>query len=160
MESRIASLFRGADLADAYAVSIPNDDIRDINALAQSVLGQPERWFRALLSLRDAIMTCFGVKTSRQIRDRQEREGGGHIDFFPILSASDHEIVVGEDDQHLNFRTSLMLRGGLRAPDRELVVTTIVHCHNGLGRLYLSAISPIHRLVVRSSLRKAMTRAL
>lgn len=159
-ESHISPLFANANLADAYAVTIPGDGPYDIRALAEAALGEPDTWVRGLMSLRDAIMSRFGVKTSQQILDRRREHGGEHIDFFPILWQSEREIVVGEDDRHLNFRTSLMLR---RMPDQrheELVVATAVHCHNQLGHVYLTAITPFHRLVIRSSLRKAvMTRS-
>jgi hypothetical protein len=40
----------------------------------------------------------------------------------------------------------------------EAVLTTVVHCHNLLGRVYLGVISPFHRLVVRSNLARAARR--
>jgi len=153
-ESSLAPLFERADLADAYAVGIPGDAPHDIDALAHVVLGQPELWLRALMRLRDTIMKRFSVKTSEEIRAGMEIDGREHIAFFAILSRSDREIVVGEDDIHLDFRTSLMLRRTAGKPDDELVVTTVVHCHNRLGRLYLAAILPFHRLVVRHGLRR------
>jgi hypothetical protein len=36
-----------------------------------------------------------------------------------------------------------------------VVLTTVVHCHNLFGRIYLRVISPFHRLVVRSNLARA-----
>ncbi|MCQ9426839.1 DUF2867 domain-containing protein [Pseudomonas sp. LJDD11] len=38
---------------------------------------------------------------------------------------------------------------------RQLTFSTAVHCHNRLGRLYIFVIAPLHRLIVRSSLRSA-----
>nr|WP_233286857.1 DUF2867 domain-containing protein [Bradyrhizobium oropedii] len=38
---------------------------------------------------------------------------------------------------------------------RELVADTVVHCHNRLGRIYLTTISPFHRMIVRASLEQA-----
>jgi hypothetical protein len=37
---------------------------------------------------------------------------------------------------------------------RELVSTTVVHCHNMTGRAYLAVIKPFHHLIVRSNLRR------
>jgi hypothetical protein len=37
----------------------------------------------------------------------------------------------------------------------QVIATTVVHCHNLLGRLYILAIAPFHRLVVRSALQRA-----
>lgn len=152
----IAALFDNADLADAYAVPISNDDRRDLHALANVAMGRPKPWVAALMRLRDAIMGTLGIKTSRQIHEATERAGHEHIHFFPVLSRSGREIIVGEDDSHLDFRASLMLRQASDGAGRELVVTTVVHCHNRLGRVYLAAITPFHRLVVRSGLRNVL----
>jgi hypothetical protein len=37
----------------------------------------------------------------------------------------------------------------------QLTMSTVVHCHNLLGRTYLSLIAPFHRQVVKASLRRA-----
>src|SRR5262249_55572186 len=37
----------------------------------------------------------------------------------------------------------------------QLTVSTVVHCHNLLGRAYIMVIAPFHHLVVRASLRRA-----
>ena len=76
------------------------------------------------------------------------------IGFFPLLSKNAGELVVGEDDRHLDFRVALLLRTGA-AGGRELVVVTVVHCHNWLGRTYLAAIAPFHRVIARASLEQA-----
>jgi hypothetical protein len=39
---------------------------------------------------------------------------------------------------------------------RELVVTTVVHCHNRLGRAYLAAIAPFHRTILRANLHRTV----
>ena len=72
---------------------------------------------------------------------------------FSVLSRSDKELVLGEDDRHLDFRLSLLLTS--RENGREaLTATTVVRCHNLLGRAYLTAIKLGHVLVVRSALLK------
>ena len=63
--------------------------------------------------------------------------------------------MLGEDDRHLDFRASLLLRPCEAESGTELVATTVVHCHNVLGRAYLMVIRPFHHLVVRSNLRRA-----
>lgn len=157
-ESRIAALFPGADLADAFAVPLPaGASGRPIEDLAEAVLGNPPVWLRSLLAVRDGVMVRFGVKTTAMLRARAVGSGAARVNFFPILSQTADEIILGEDDRHLDFRASILVRdrsGG----GQELVMTTVVHCHNRLGRAYLRAILPFHRLVVTSSLRRAVRR--
>lgn len=155
-ESGIAGLFPGADLADAFAVALPPGIAeRRIEEIARTLLGDPAPWF---LALRDKVMARFGVKTSAEVRRIATRDGVAHIDFFPVLSRTEHELILGEDDWHLDFRASILVRDRRGDGGRELVMTTVVHCHNRLGRTYLCAIAPFHRLVVTSSLRRAARR--
>jgi hypothetical protein len=151
MESAIADLYPGADLADAYAMRLSLDSSRSIVVLARCVLGNPAPWVQVLMGLRDTIMTRFGVKTARQLREG----GSDRIDIFRIYSVSRNEMIVGEDDRHLDFRASVLLRPSETEAGDELVITTVVHCHNLLGRFYIALIAPFHRMVVRSNLHQA-----
>ena len=155
-DSMIASLFAGADLLDAYAIVLPETVSHDVGQLARTVLGQPAPWFRLLIRLRDAAVAGFGVKTSRQLR--AEANGGEHINFFSVRARSTRELVVGEDDRHLDFRVSVLLRPYPAGSGMELVTTSAVHCHNSLGRAYLAGIRPVHHLIVRSNLERAQRR--
>lgn len=158
-ESSIAHLFVGADLADAFAIALPAGAPQDTEALARAVFGDPAPWFRALLALRDAIVAPFGIKTSARLRRELGSDGAAtHIDFFPILSREPGELIIGDDDRHLDFRASVLQRASASGEGRELVATTAVHCHNLFGRIYIFVISPFHRLVVRSSLSRAAAR--
>lgn len=151
-DSRIAGRFRGADLADAYAVPMPSSE-EGIQAVAQRAFGRPGPVLRTALALRDNLVRPFGVKTSSELRSRLVEADAGRIDFFPIKSLSADEIVLGEDDRHLDFRVSLLLRR--TAGRRELVATTVVDCHNSFGRAYLAIITIGHGIVVRAALAKA-----
>ncbi len=93
-------------------------------------------------------MTLFGVKASHAL------VAADHIAFFPVLSRSPDEITIGVDDRHLDFRGSVLLR----RPERLLVLTTAVRCHNLLGRAYLAVILPFHILVAQSLLRRLRRR--
>jgi Protein of unknown function (DUF2867) len=58
---------------------------------------------RALTWVRDAVMATVGVKSSRAIGAAAAARGSV-IGYFPLLSKSAGELVVGEDDRHLDFR--------------------------------------------------------
>jgi Protein of unknown function (DUF2867) len=151
-QSRLADWYSKADLLDSFAVHVPVGLDRGIRDMAEAVLGRPELWVKALLFVRDWAVSLLGLQTSANLRDASR--AGDHIDLFPVLFADDTELVVGEDDRHLDFRISLFVQevadGG-----RQLVATTAVRCHNRVGHAYLAAIRPFHRLVIRSRLRRA-----
>ncbi len=150
--SRIADWYDKADLLDSYAAALPADYDTDIRAIGQAILGHPTLWFKTLLLIRDSVVRRFGLKTTGDLL--QSNDGGDRIDFFPVLSSYDDELILGEDDRHLDFRLSLLVQRVIGSPDL-VFATTVVRCHNRLGRAYLAAIVPFHGMVIRSNLRRA-----
>lgn len=116
------------------------------------MLGRQAPWFRALLRVRDGVGALVGLRTSANIRNAAD--GRDRIDFFPVVSSHPDELILGEDDKHLDVRISLLIQKGVNGPD-HVVATTSVRCHNLLGRTYLLAIGSFHRLAVKSYLGRA-----
>jgi hypothetical protein len=157
-ESSVARLYDAPDLADAYAVRLPENAIDDPELLARFVFAHQAGWVARLMGLRDAIVARFGLKTAAQLRSIKDPAAARErLDIFRIYTRSAHEIILGENDRHLDFRVSLLqqTRGTQEGRSRYLILSTVVHCHNRLGRFYILAIAPFHRMVVRSSLRRA-----
>lgn len=158
-QSSLVPTYAGADLVDSFAIELPKEATDDAQALARAMFGHPPRWFRFLMAIRDRTVSLVGIKTSIGFRSAQRALGEPHIDFFRVYEIRDHEVVLGEDDKHLDFRASVLIRplkgsGG----GREVVSTTVVHCHNRLGKAYLLAILPFHKVVVRANLARAARR--
>ncbi|MGK5029884.1 DUF2867 domain-containing protein [Janthinobacterium sp. MDT1-19] len=151
----IAPLYQGSNLADAYAVDLPNARARelDMESLARQLLGSQPRWAQWLMVVRDAIVACFGIKTAKQM----EGKPGKRIGIFRIYAVSDDEIIVGEDDSHLDFRLSV-LRHRDAGRHGSVTVASVVHCHNRVGRAYILLIRPFHKLIVQRSLARAVKR--
>ncbi|MDN2709228.1 DUF2867 domain-containing protein [Janthinobacterium sp. SUN118] len=148
----IAPLYPGSHLADAYAVDLPNARARelDMESLARMLLGSQPGWAQKLMVLRDAIVALFGIKTAKQM----EAKPGKRIGIFRIFAVSDDEIIVGEDDSHLDFRLSV-LRNREAGRHGSVTLASVVHCHNRVGRAYILLIRPFHKLIVRRSLARA-----
>jgi hypothetical protein len=100
-------------------------------------------WVSGLLVLRNLAVTPFGLK-------RGALAGAERIGIFPLVSASPERVVMGFDDAHLDFRVVVEV-----APERDgqkVTATTFVRTRNRLGRLYLAAVKPFHRVIVRAML--------
>ncbi len=155
-QSSVATVYESPNLADAFAVRLPFGASDDPDVLWRFVMSQQPSWIGWLTNIRDAIVACFGLKTTKHLATLSGDANGGRIAFFKIYSKSESEIILGEDDKHLDFRLSV-----LRSPDLsptlggQLTVSTIVRCHNFFGRAYIFIIAPFHRLVVKASLRRA-----
>ena len=96
----------------------------------------------------------FVLKTTRELQCNARASRS--IGFFPILSRSESELVLGVDDRHLDFKLSILIRASDGEIDFDVVATTVVDCHNNFGRAYLTLIKPFHVLVVRSNLNRAL----
>jgi hypothetical protein len=142
-----AALLAGAQFADAFRIALEGPPL-DASHAAQRMLGRPPRWVETLLSLRNALVAPFGLKTS----GAGERAAAGMIGIFPVLSATPDRLVAGFDDHHLDFRVVVdVVTSGER---QQVTATTLVRTHNWLGRSYLAIILPFHRLIVRTMLRQ------
>lgn len=153
----IGQLYAAPFLADAYAIGLPAGTATDAEVLARFIFSQQPAWIGVLMRVRDAIVARFGLKTGKQLASLGTGSGRARrIGIFKIYSSEAGEIVMGEDDKHLDFRVSVRYAAGsAAAPGGQLVVATVVNCHNLLGRAYILVIAPIHRLVVKADLRRA-----
>lgn len=161
--SRLRPLFAGADLADSYAIALPGGLGGDPEAIARALFSHQAAWVAWLLRLRDLLVSPFGLKTAPMLAT-PDGPGDRRIGIFKVYEIHADEILMGEDDRHLDFRLSVRItdeagrtgaRPGTQPGAQMVTLTTVVHCHNLLGRSYIMVIAPFHRAVVRSSLARA-----
>ncbi|MGH8807837.1 MAG: DUF2867 domain-containing protein [Noviherbaspirillum sp.] len=119
---------------------------------AQVILGEPPRLARVLMSVRNCIVSLFGLKTPVPADHAEAR--ANQIGIFPVLSETAEEIVLGVDDKHLDFRICVSVQRGPQ--DAHISVATLVHIHNLFGRLYMFVVLPFHRLLSRHMLLAAL----
>lgn len=142
----VPGILPGADFVDCFMIEVREADL-DAWTAAQRVLAVPPAWVRALLRVRDRIVRPFGIMTASDIASGQADRCG----LFPILAKSPERVVLGLDDRHLDFRVVVDARR-IEANETRVLVTTLVKRHNLLGRIYLFAIMPFHKLIVRALL--------
>ena len=147
-ESVVASWYANASLLDSYSIDLNASEQSSMRELATRALADPPAWQKALIAMRDAMVTPFGIKTSGKVRE--SRNNLERVGFFPVHWEGRDEIVLGADDRHLDFRLSLLRR--LSPTGALIIATTVVHTHNVLGFTYLNLIRPFHHLVVRANL--------
>ena len=155
-QSAVASAFKSVNLADAFSIQLPSDASMNPDVLARFIFSVQPSWIGALTNVRDAIVAGFGLKTAKHLATLSGDAIARRISIFKVFGATKTEIVLGENDKHLDFRVSILCTPGLPPiSGNQLTLSTVVHCHNLLGRTYLSVIAPFHRQVVKASLRRA-----
>lgn len=133
--------------SDSFSVPLRRRDVESWELVAAFFQSTPD-WVDRLFALRNRIVALFGLKTGRDdARDltppyRVERR----IGLFRIVGLSGSEAILGEDDRHLDFRTSLLLIDDGSGP--RLIVSTLVKTKNALGFAYFSVVKHFHRLIV------------
>lgn len=155
--ARIGGFYANTHLADAYCVILPGAASHDPEQLARFMFAQQPAWVHQLMKVRDALGGGLGLKTARQLQRIESGAPSQRLGIFKIYERHPDEIILGEDDSHLDFRVSVLYspaNGTTGSPPR-LTVSTVVHCHNLLGRFYILLIALIHRLVVQAGLNRA-----
>lgn len=149
MEIEKESLLHGGkyDYSDRFECTLrdPSDRI-DIARIAETFGQRGPRWIETLLALRNRLMAPFGLKTAAE-------SGCDRIGIFEVFAVTADEIILGQDDRHLDFRVSLFLRR-IRPGEKTVTVTTVVTYRNRMGRWYFCAIRPFHRLIVPAVLKR------
>jgi len=153
-QSRLIGIYDQQHLADAFAVPLPAYAVSNPARLASFLMANQAAWVTALMAVRDGIVALFGLKTTGDLQRHRDKAGAAQIHYFQVVESGADEIVMGVDDRHLDFRLSLLCQPTPEA-GRELVLSTVVKCHNRFGKLYLAVIAPFHRAVMRSGLRRA-----
>lgn len=137
-----------APYRDAWSVPLPRLP-DDMNPVVVAMFQSGPRWLDGLMRLRNALVRPLGLKTGPvgAAALSPPFAEGDFIGMFRVYAVTPHEVILGEDDRHLDFRISLLVEE--RAPDGGiLTASTVVAPHNALGRTYLRVVLPFHRFIV------------
>ncbi len=146
------------DFVDAFKCQIPNGRAHQIDAVTRSIFSRIPTWIMKLLDLRNTIVRPLGLNTSIDpslVNTHQGKlEPGATVGVFKVIERQDDEILLGEDDRHLNFRTSVQLE---RKEEKcWVIVSTVVQFNNWLGHAYFVPVRPIHKIIVPAMMRYGM----
>lgn len=137
------------DFNDTFSVTNHEINLHEISIL---VFNNPPKWVKALFNVRNKLVKLAGLKTEMPHDYNTNFVVGGYVGFFKIYAIADHELVLGADDAHLNFR-AIILKTDESA--YNIKVITLVHYNNSFGRFYMNVIKPFHRVVVKRLVKNA-----
>jgi hypothetical protein len=147
--SIISNGFGKTDYCDSYRVVKQTGET--VDGITTQIFKMPH-WIPVLMKIRNSIAKTAGLKTGKNenVKDAAYYPAGSKAGYFTVTARNVNEIVMGEDDRHLCFRTSVLV-------DRErsfIYLTTVVRFHNVWGRIYFLPVKPFHRLIVKSLLKR------
>jgi len=128
-----------ADQVDAWTVPLWRGLPSDPQVWADAVFRDPPGWVASLLSARQVLVRLVGIEQ-------------GSADSFGTLDRTEHEVLLGEDAGHLDFRASVHVGAD------AVTLTTVARVRNRRGRVYLAVVRRLHPVVVRAMLARAHRR--
>lgn len=155
----------GAQFFDAYEVADPHP-ARSALQTWLDVVARTPRWTQRLMALRNTLVRLVGLKdlgqlhdghplaSGRPLQDAQSYQVGDRVGIFLIRHLSDTEVVMGQDDKHLDVQVSLTKHQPQGGRPATLAVSSVVHIHNALGHAYMGVVAPFHRRIVRAMLQR------
>ena len=101
--SIILNNFGTVDYCDSYKVHLSKNILVDV--LAKEMFGT-KSWTDKLLDFRNFVVRIFGLKTSgsHQAQSDIPYSTGSKIGVFTVETRNENEIVMAENDKHLNFK--------------------------------------------------------
>ena len=144
------------DYLDSYkGTLIDKDNKISSTDIAKAFFTSAPKWVGILFILRNKIVSVFGLKTGKKVNDSQQQlenfkfEPNERIGLFKVFSKTKNEVIIGEDDKHLNFRISLLTESlNTEQTKKEITISTTVAFNNWLGKLYFFPVRPFHKLIV------------
>lgn len=133
---------------DCFAANIPATHPVTIQQTGIAFSTGGPAWINKLLKIRDRIVGRFGLKTAKKLPPKSliTFTPGDQLGIFKVLDKNEKELILGENDKHLDFRVSLYLQQQPAA--QQLLCTTTVHYNNRWGKFYFFFVKPFHRLIV------------
>jgi len=122
----LAGALARVDWSDAHAVVRRRGMPTDPQVWADAAFRDPPRWVVGLLGMREMLFGLVGIAR-------------GGSSSFDTVSWEPDEVLLGTDEQHLDFRASVRCELG------RVVVSTVVQLHNARGRAYFAIVRSVIR---------------
>ena len=146
---------------DCYVIELPLDGRSPLELYLSVASGTP-RWIELLMNLRNKVVTQIGLKDVGAMgaiapdKPANAYRIGDQAGIFKLLEIHEHEVVLGEIDKHLDVKVSVAKQD--QPGSTAVLVSTVVHVHNSLGRLYMFFVAPVHRIIAPATMSRVISR--
>lgn len=151
-QKEIDRILPGAEFADNF-MAILDDQSLTLEQAGRRSFDTSPKWIEALLAIRNIVVKPFGLRgTSDEVKRLRALPKDEVFGFFPVISRTENEIILGFDDSHLDFRIKLYFQH--IDGQKGMCAATMVKTHNRFGRFYMFVIKPFHRMIVPAMLKQ------
>ena len=157
-DSQIAKQQNGAYFSDAYHFETSYPERVSLEVWLAHMTTIPT-WINFLMASRNKIVSLLGLKNlghlgaidkKKAIADYQK---GDAVGIFTLNFITDNEIILTDVDKHLTVNVSVYKT---HKDNRFITISTVVHVHNFLGKIYMLLVKPLHKLIVPSTIKRAV----
>jgi hypothetical protein len=156
--SLVESLLPGAYFHDAWSIAAAEPSLDAFEQFLRVAQKTP-RWVERLMAIRNQVVSTLGLKNLgglSQIDSKKPKSQyvtGDRVGIFTLISNSTNEVLLGDNDRHLNVVVSVHKKADELSGAAVITVTTVVHVHNWFGKLYMIPVAPAHRIIARAMVR-------
>lgn len=147
--SIILKNFGKVNYCDSYQVLKDTED--SIDKITTIFFCVP-KWVDFWLRFRNLIVGVFGLKNEYEKCVADYYPIGSKAVMFTVIDRNDNEIVMAENDKHLNFRLSVQFES--TETQTFININTIVKFNNLFGKLYFLLVKPFHKIIIKRLLKK------
>jgi hypothetical protein len=158
--SALAASLAGAYFHDAWAI-VPADGSPTALDMFLKVSAGTPGWVNTLMTLRNRVVSMLGLKNLGTLsaidpaKPASAYQIGDRVGIFTLFANTPDEVLLGDKDKHLDVVLSVHKAVDAHSGQVLATVSTVVHVHNWLGRLYMLPVTPMHRLIAPAVLRGA-----
>lgn len=113
--------------------------------------------------LRNKVVRLFGLKDLGGLggfdasKPASAYLPGDRVGIFTLISCTSNEVLLGDSDKHLDVVLAVFRHPSVAESVQTISITTVVHVHNWLGRLYMLPVKPMHKLIAPAVLNRITT---
>jgi hypothetical protein len=150
IDSEISKNLGGAHYFDSHQVPTEYNGRSSLQIWLDHISKTPG-WINLLMAARNKIVSTLGLKDLGQLgaidihKPTQNYRIGDRIGIFTLLSITDKEVILGDSDKHLDVKISVYKDNNI---NESIVISTVVHNHNIVGKIYMLFVTPVHKLIV------------
>ncbi len=153
--SQISQHLANANFFDAFQIPMAPSQ-RCALGIYLDVISKTPSWISFLMALRNRAAPMFGIKDLGALTDingakkPEDYRVGDRVGIFTIHSLTADEVILVDADKHLEAKVSVCK--SCLDTQNLVTVSTVVHVHNLLGRIYMFFVIPFHKRIVPSVL--------
>ena len=156
--SEIALSLSGAHFYDCYHTPIEPNAPSALEIYLAIVKKTPA-WVNTLMALRNRVVSLVGLKNLGHLGEIKDKpvntyRVGDRVGIFSLRYLSENEIILGDSDKHLNVCVSIYKQS--IGEQHSVALSTVVHIHNTLGRVYMFFVTPAHKIIAPAVLAKGL----